>query len=338
MQHAHKTNTQADLPTLIMEEKMSDPVSLVDPELAMLLDSPGLEISAETLPMARQYVTDMLQIPSKVSSSETVAVREVRLPGPEGAPDVRVLLYSPAAGANNSPAILQIHGGAYILGKPEQNDRQNRRLVETLGCVVAAVDYRLAPEVSGTASVEDCYVALRWIQDHARTLSVNPARIALLGDSAGGGLAAALALLARDRGEIALAYQMLIYPMLDHRTASTVDPAPHMGAHGWSRQGNRFAWGALLGHEPGIGGVSPYISPAEAKDLAGLPPTYICVGALDLFADEDLAYAQRLLAAGVPTELHVYPGAIHGFDLVEDAAVSRQFEHDRLAALKRALG
>jgi len=187
------------------------------------------------------------------------------------------------------------------------------------------------------AAVEDCYTVLRWLYRDSAAIGINPQRIAVLGDSAGGGIAAGLVLLARDRGEVPIACQVLTYPMLDDRTGSTVDPGEYSGEFGWSRAANRFAWQARLGHPPGSRPLSPYLSPAHATELAGLPPTFIGVGALDLFAPESMAYAQLLISSGVPTELHVYPGAVHGFDWVRDAAVSLQFARDRMAAVRRLL-
>jgi acetyl esterase/lipase len=199
------------------------------------------------------------------------------------------------------------------------------------------VDYRLAPETPHPGPVEDCYAALKWLYTHADELGVDPKRIAIGGASAGGGLAAALGLLTRDRGEVPLVFQLLIYPMLDDRTVTTTDPHPYTGEFIWTAEANRFGWRSLLGQEPGGPDVSPYAAAARAESLAGLPSTFISVGALDLFLEEDIEYARRLIRAGVPTELHVYPGAYHGFNLTADAQVSQVAARDQLAALKRAL-
>jgi triacylglycerol lipase len=184
--------------------------------------------------------------------------------------------------------------------------------------------------------VEDCYAALQWLHANAGELGVDPARIAIRGESAGGGLAAALALLARDRGGPAIAHQNLIYPMLDDRTCITRLPA-HLGAFVWTPQANAFGWRSLLGQEPGAADISPYAAPARAEDLAGLPPAFIAVGALDLFLIEDMDYARRLIEAKVATELHVYPSAYHGFDVLPDAAPVRQMKKDAVGALRKAL-
>jgi acetyl esterase/lipase len=184
---------------------------------------------------------------------------------------------------------------------------------------------------------EDCYAALKWVYTHARDLGVDAARIAIGGESAGGGLTASLALLTRDRGEVPLVFQLLIYPMLDDRTGTLADPHPYTGEYIWTADSNRFGWKALLGQEPGGPDVSPYAAAARAQHLEGLPPAFIGVGTLDLFLEEDLEYARRLIRAGVPTELHVYPGAYHGFLLlVPGARVSQSFARDYLNALTRA--
>jgi acetyl esterase/lipase len=203
--------------------------------------------------------------------------------------------------------------------------------------VVASVEYRLAPEHPFPAPVEDCYAALKWLVAQSTKLGVNTARIAIGGASAGGGLAAGLAVLARDRAEVEVAFQLLIYPMIDDRTitpASATVPDTFV----WTRENNLMGWRAYLGREPGGTDVSPYAAAARTTDLRGLPPAYIPVGDLDLFLDENMTYAQRLLAAGVPTELHVYPGAFHGFNgFVPNAEISRRFNTDRDSALKRML-
>jgi acetyl esterase/lipase len=234
------------------------------------------------------------------------------------------------------PALLHIHGGGYVLGVAEGSGPSNVRTAAEVGCVVVSVDYRLAPETVAPGAVEDCYAVLRWLYTEANNLGIDRSRIAVGGESAGGGLAAALALLARDRGEYPLCFQMLIYPMIDDRTATSAPDNPNTGEFIWTRSSNRFGWRCLLGQEPGCEGTSAYAAPARANNLAGLPPAYISVGALDLFLDENIEYARRLLNAGVPTELHVFPGAYHGFELAPEARVSKLSESERRAALARA--
>jgi len=234
-------------------------------------------------------------------------------------------------------AYLHIHGGGYVIGSADMTAPQSKAIAAALGCFVVSVDYRLAPETAFPGAVEDCYAALKWLHGQAAALGVDPTRIAIGGESAGGGLAAALAVLARDRGEVAVCFQCLTYPMIDDRTVTRPDPHPFVGHHLWTPTQNRFGWAALLGRDPGGDDVSPYAAAARTPDLAGLPPALIVVGALDLFLEEDIEYARRLMRAGVPTELHVYPGAYHGFDLTPGAAVSQAMVRDRMNALDRAL-
>ncbi len=311
--------------------------SLVDPELAVLLDQiPSAELTEDIVKQVRATNQELRSHP--LPSHPGVEVTECFVPGPKDAPEVRVLRYQPTNGAIARPALLWLHGGGYIMGNPEQEDPLAKTIVTAIGCVVVSVDYRLAPETHYPGPVEDCYAALRWLHTHAGELSVDPTRIAIGGSSAGGGLAAALGLLARDRGEVPLAFQLLLQPMLDDRTCALPDPHPYAGEFIWTRDANRFGWTALLGQEPGLPDVSPYAAAARAEHLGGLPSTFISVGALDLFLEEDLEYARRLTRAGVPTEFHLYPGTYHGFRMVADAQVTQIAERDQLAALRRALG
>lgn len=264
-----------------------------------------------------------------------VDVEERRIEAAEGH-EIGALVYRPRDASPPRPAVLHIHGGGYVAGSMHMMDGANRKLAAELGCVVVSVDYRLAPETPHPGPVGDCYAALRWLHAHGGTLGVDATRIAVSGESAGGGLAAALALLARDRGEVPVIFQRLIYPMLDDRTCTRSDPNPYTGEFVWTRAHNHFGWRSLLGHEPGVPAVSPYAAAARAKDLAGLPPAFISVGALDLFFDESLEYAQRLVRAGVSTELHVYPGAFHGSDAADGAALTVDAQHNAREALRRA--
>jgi acetyl esterase/lipase len=314
---------------------------LVDPELRGLLSVfPQLSLSLEALPQIRLDGEEMWRnlVASPGSpQAKGIRVAERFVPGPPGAPAVRVLTYEPARSEQSMPAYLHIHGGGYVLGTADSAELANRELAATLSCFIVSVDYRLAPETRAPGSVEDCYAALKWLHGAAAQLRIDPDRIAIGGESAGGGLSAALALLARDRGEVAICFQNLVYPMLDDRTAALVKINPHTGQHLWTHESNRFGWTALLGCAPGAVGVSPYAAPARAIDLRGLPPALITVGALDLFLEEDIDYATRLMQAGVPTELHVYPGAFHGFDLASESKVAQAMNRDRLNALRRAL-
>lgn len=308
---------------------------LVDPELLVALDSfPAIELTRESLAAAREGMRQMMAA-TPVPAELPVEVEERRVRAPEGH-EIGMLVYRPRGAPHARPAVLHIHGGGYVVGSMHMMDGANRALAAGLDCVVASVDYRLAPETPHPGPIEDCYAGLCWLHANARDLGVDTARIAVSGESAGGGLAAALALLARDRGEVPLAFQRLIYPMLDDRSCTTDDPNPFAGEFVWTRAANHFGWRSLLGHEPGLPGVSPYAAAARATDLSGLPPTFISVGSLDLFFDENLEYARRLVRAGVPTELHVYPGAFHGSDAATGAALTMDAQRNAHEALRRA--
>jgi acetyl esterase/lipase len=240
---------------------------------------------------------------------------------------VGVRLFRPSGVTGRTPALLWIHGGGYVIGRAAQDDALCRRFARELGTTVASVDYRLAPEHPFPAPLEDCYSALQWL---VRLPSVDPSRVAIGGASAGGGLAAALALLTRDRGEIDLAAQLLVYPMLDDRTVDRRD-LDHPGQRLWNQSSNKFGWSSYLG-----GGDPEVAVPARRNDLRGLPPAWLGVGTFDLFHDEDLAYAERLKAAGVQCEVDVVPGAFHGFDgIVPKAHVSQSFFKSQCALLRQ---
>lgn len=308
-------------------------LQLVDPELRPLLKQfPTHLLSDENLADLRSAERAIV-IPVAPNSVE-LAVTEIAGPDGQALP---LHVYRPAASAPRPlGCIYHVHGGGYIGGSPAQNEFFLRPLAEEMACAIVSVDYRLAPENPHPAPIEDCFAGLAWTFANAKDLGIDSARIGLMGESAGGGLAAALALLARDRGLAKLAFQVLTYPMLDDRTCAA-DPHPYAGEYIWTPHNNRFGWSALLGGKQGGKGVSPYAAAARAEALAGLPPTFLSTGALDLFIDENLEYARRLVRAGVPTELHVYPGAFHGFDILPLAAVSRQAIADRKAALRRFL-
>jgi acetyl esterase/lipase len=317
-----------------MKEGTMTSKHLVDPELAAILDYiPATALTAENLNQVRAMGS---RVPVDLPQFSGLSVNTHSIPGPEGAPDVRVLVCLPPAGQKAVPALLWLHGGGYVMGSADAEDLMVKTIVSAVGCVAVSVDYRLAPETPYPGSLEDCYAALKWLSVHANELGIDPKRIAVGGSSAGGGLAAALALLARDRGEFSLMFQFLIAPMLDDRTCMLAEPHPYTGEFIWTREANRFGWTSLLGQEPGGPDVSPYAAAARAETLEGLPATFINVGALDLFLEEDLEYARRLIRAGVPTELHVYPGAYHGFRMVTDAQVTQTAQRDQLNALKRA--
>ena len=322
-----------------MPGDLATPLALVAPELTPALEAfPDLDFNEGLEKFRGTFVSDQVLPPTPPELM--VVTREERfVPGLNGAPDVRMLLYRPPGEERSTkPALLHIHGGGYVLGAPEQNDMADRATVVTLGCVIVSPSYRLAPETRWPGALEDCFAVLTWLHDNAGALGIDPARIAVAGGSAGGGHAAALALYARDNGGPAICFQMLDAPMLDDRTGTNSQPHPHVGHFVWTPEKNRFGWRSLLGMEPGGANVPEAAVPARAKDLSGLPPTYISVGALDLFLEEDMEYIRRLARAGVPAELHVIPGAYHGFTMAQGAPQVKQAAELRLNALKRAFG
>ena len=242
-------------------------------------------------------------------------VEEHSVPARDGGPPVRVLVHDAPGRERRSGALVWIHGGGFVLGDPSADNELCGRIARELGVVVVNVDYRLAPEHPFPAGLEDCWSALRWLHDAADELGVDPERVAVGGASAGGGLAAALAQLAHDRAEVPVAFQLLVYPMLDDRTVLRPDHGG-TGTFVWNPGSNRFGWTSYLGHPPAPEEPRPYAASARRADLSGLPPAWIGVGDLDLFHAEDVEYARRLTAAGVPCELHVEPGMFHGADIL----------------------
>lgn len=309
---------------------MIRPDDLVDPELraalALLPDLSGL--SHLTLGEVRARLAGAPPRPS----SDKLEVEEIRITAAAGQSDVGGLLYRPT-GAGTRPAILNLHGGGFVAGDARREDESMRKLALALDAVILSLDYRLAPETPFPGALDDGYAALGWLHDHSDRLEIDPSRIALRGVSAGGGIAAGLALLARDRGGPGIAFMLLIYPMLDDRTG----PHAFAGRYVWPIEANRFGWDCYLGDAAGTDAVSYYAAPARAQDLAGMPASFIAIGAIDLFIDEDLRFAQALIGAGVVTELHVYPGAYHGFPLITGAGVAARLERDASEALSRAL-
>ena len=307
---------------------------LVDAEIVPLLElMPAGTYTRETLPAIRAGAAEryaLLPAPEIAPVVHTIA-------GPGG--PLEVLVFDPAPGTPGRAALLHIHGGGMIMGSARLMAVGPARMAQLLGIPVASVEYRLAPETPFPGPQEDCYAALEWLAAQADEIGLDPARLGVIGESAGGGLAAAVAQMARDRGGPPLAGQFLIYPMLDHRTGS--DACPHRnrttGEFVWTRASNVFGWEALRGDYTPGDARKGWFSPSLAEDLAGLPPTVILTGSLDLFFDEDLAYARRLVDAGVPVELHSYAGAIHAFNVMAEAAVARAFSRDMMTGIARVL-
>jgi acetyl esterase/lipase len=316
-----------------------DPFKSLDPELRGIVAGLADEfVTLDDIAEARVAAAKMMEA-AKEQSPEVhrVDIEQRVVPGPPGAPDVAVRIYRPEGHEGMWPALLWIHGGGYVLGSVEYEDPTCSRFAAEVGCVTVGVQYRLAPEHPFPAPLEDCYAALKWMVGCADELGIDRARVAIGGASAGGGLAAGLALLARDRGEIEVVFQLLVYPMLDDcNMAPSSEDLPDTVF--WTRANNLIAWRSYLGRRPGEEGISHYASACRATDLRGLPPAYIAVGDQDLFVGEDIGFARGLITAGVPTELRVYPGGCHGFDmLVPEADISRRFISDAVLALKKAV-
>lgn len=243
-----------------------------------------------------------------------VTRRDVTIPGRDGATIVVTVLQRRDR-TGSGPGIFFIHGGGMISGDRFVGNEQFLPWIVDLDAVVVTVEYRLAPEFPDPYPVEDCYAGLRWTADHATALGIDPHRLLIAGASAGGGLAAGSALLARDRGEPPLVGQLLIYPMVDDRDL-TVSSAQFNDVGTWKRRHNVAAWTALLGARRATDDVSIYAAPARAEDLSGLPTSFVECGSAEIFRDEDVAYATALWHAGVQVELHVWPGGFHGFDVL----------------------
>ncbi|KIE51710.1 MAG: hypothetical protein MB53_02520 [marine actinobacterium MedAcidi-G2A] len=275
----------------------------------------------------------MSQMPSPELPAQ-ISVEEAQIPGIGADPDVPIRIYKPESLPPNAPGLVWIHGGGMVLGSAEMDDAGSAAIAEQHQCVVISVDYRLAPENPYPAPLHDCYAALKWFAKNANSLGVSSDRIAIGGASAGGGLAAGTALMARDKGGPNLIFQLLVFPMLDHRN-ETPSSFGTSDTRVWNREANIIAWEAYLNNiEP----IPSYASPSITDDLSGLPPTYINVGTLDIFVDEDIDYAARLSQAGVPVELHVYPGAFHGSNgFVAESSLSLRWAADQSAALEAAL-
>ncbi|MEQ4453021.1 alpha/beta hydrolase [Kosakonia sp. YIM B13605] len=309
---------------------------LVDPELRPALQSwTPSTLNADALPALREQRQQAALQAMHLDDGLALVMHEQHIAGASGVPAVRVRVIAPTTRRANRMGILHLHGGGHLFGSPEQSLSLTRPTAAHHDCVVVSVDYRLSPETRFPGSLNDSYAALVWMVENAAQLGIDANNIGLMGDSAGAGVAAALALLARDRGGPTLAFQNLMFPMLDDRTVVGTEQNPVTGEFIWTRENNAFGWHALLGCEPGSVDVSPYAAPARADNLAGLPPTWIGVGTLDLFLDEDMAYAQRLIRARVEVELNVWPGAYHGFNSDLQASIAQRARETRQNWLAR---
>jgi acetyl esterase/lipase len=316
-----------------MEHTATSPYAL-DPELAAIIPMlPQLDV--DDLPTARSEMAAMrTQLPPPDTTGVQVELRTI--PGPAGAPDVPVRIFRPDRVAAPA-AVLDVHGGGFIVGDAEMNDPNNIETARELGVLVVSVEYRLAPETPYPGPVEDVYAALVWLAEHAGEFGVDPARIAIRGQSAGGGLAAGAALLARDRGGPALAFQFLAIPELDDRLI-TSSMTRFVDTPVWNRPRAEVSWAAYLGEgKPGTADVPIYAAPARATDLSGLPPTYVSVMHFDPLRDEGIAYAVTMLESGGTVELHLFPGTFHGSSMAAHSLVAQREHAEQLAVLRRAL-
>ncbi len=291
------------------------------------------EITDENLNIVRQTLND--QRPPLADTETFKVTREEVIACQEDGPDVRCLLYVPEGiEKSKCAAYLHIHGGGYILGSPEGSDLQNLVTASKLGIIILSVDYRLAPENPIPAPLDDCYAALSWLHENSERLSIDRSRIGIGGESAGGGLAASLAIKARDLGQYNICYQSLTYPMLDDRTGSRENPGdPLVGEFVWTREFNMYAWNSYL---KGSNREAPQV-PARLERFDGLPPTWMFTVSLDLFRDENIRYAHKLMSAGVSCDLVVYPGACHAFQRIENSELAKRYRNDFINALERGL-
>ena len=299
---------------------------ILDPEVAEAIKMvPFDDLTVDALPPLRARFE--MPVSDRVERTDQVV---------PGDPAVSVRVHRPRGAEGARPCVYSMHGGGYVLGTNLLDDMIFDELCPNLGLIGVSVDYRLAPETPYPGPLEDCYRGLQWTYEHADELGIDPSCVGVMGVSAGGGLAAGLSLLARDRGEVPVAFQLLDQPMLDDRQVTASSRQDELAV--WSKHSNRFGWKAYLGDLYGTDDVPPTAAPARSTDLSGLPPTFVSVGAADGFRDEDVDYATRLNQAGVPTELHVYPGACHGFNVMAPhAAVSKQSAHNMERWLRRQL-
>jgi acetyl esterase len=312
---------------------------MIDPELAAMVDLlPKMDL-ADPVAARRAFEEILVAIKFDIPGIETLAIDDRTVPGADGDPDVPVRVYrqAQASTAGRVPGIVMIHGGGFIIGSVEAEHAGAALTAIDTGAVVVSVEYRLAPEHPYPAGLHDCYAALSYVHAEADALGVDPARVAVIGASAGGGLAAATALLARDRGGPPICFQLLQIPELDDRL-ETESMRLFVDSPMWNRPKAVQSWQAYLGPLSGADDVPAYAAPARATDLSGLPPAYVSTAENDPLRDEGITYAQRLLQAGVSVELHQFPGTFHGSALVTSAAVSRRAQRESALVLRRALG
>ena len=310
-----------------------------DAELAPLLELlPDASLTISDPVAARASFLEMTSSLNAGLNTAGVVVEDQMIAGPQGAPDVPVRVYSPAGLNAAVPGILHIHGGGFVIGNLDSEQGSCIALCRGLGVVIVSVDYRLAPETPYPGPLEDCYAALQWTSNNATALQIDPARLAVFGQSAGGGLAAAVALLARDRSGPRLCFQYLGIPELDDRL-QTPSMQRFVDTPMWNRPNAELSWDFYLGeqYQRGADDVPYHAAPARADDLSGLPPAYINTMEFDPLRDEGVAYAVKLMQDGVNTELHSFPGTFHGSSLFASAQISQRESTEMFAVLRRAL-
>ncbi|MFC6354700.1 alpha/beta hydrolase [Luethyella okanaganae] len=297
----------------------------------------GIPLRADTIQVNRAHFATIVPPIEQIVAGRPVEVEHRTVPGPVGSPDVAVTILRPASGATDAVGFYGIHGGGMVLGNRLFGIDELIDHVLRFDAVAVSVEYRLAPENPAPAGVEDCYAGLLWMAQHTAELGIDPERIIVTGASAGAGLSAGVALLARDRSGPTIAGQLLNSPMIDDRN-ETVSSRQYDGIGAWDRNNNDTGWNALLGASRRTDAVSPYVAPARATDLSGLPPAYIEVGAAEVFRDEAIDYATRIWATGGQAELHVWSGAYHGFSgFSPNALVSQTANATRLSWIRRIL-
>ena len=313
---------------------MNKNLSKIHPELQdVARKSPRFNFSKRNL----WFINLLMRLMPSPKNLDNIYVENIFIPAQDDQAQIRLRIYKPASADAPTPLLLWMHGGGYVIGKPEQDDGSCAQFVRELEITVVSVDYRLAPKNPFPAALNDCYSALKWMVSNSQELSIDPTRIAIGGNSAGGGLAAALAQYAHDRKEIEPVFQLLIYPMLDDRTVlrTEIDDSNNIT---WNHNSNRFGWESYLGGAWGAENVPAYSVPARRANLSGLPPAWIGVGTLDIFHDEDIAYAQKLEEYGVECELAIIPGGFHGFDVFDSRiSVVQEFRNSQINALRKYL-
>ena len=313
---------------------MKDNYSKIHPELQQVAKkSPSITFSKMNIGLFRL----LMSLAPTPKNLKDILVENVFITGQDDRTKIRLRIYKPKSIAAPTPVLLWLHGGGYVMGLPEMDDLGCAQYVCELDITIVSVDYRYAPKHPFPAGLEDSYSALKWVESHSQQLGIDAKRIAIGGASAGGGLAAALVQLAHDRQEIKPIFQLLVYPMLDDRTVLRAD-IDDSNSPAWNQKSNRFGWESYLGKKCGAEDVPAYSVPARREDLSGLPQAWIGVGTVDIFHDEDVAYAQRLKERGIECELYIVPGAFHGFDVFDpQVPIVQDFRKSQISALKKYL-